>query len=89
VTQWQLRTTAEFDKAARRLDKPVIRRIRAYLEDLTELENPRDRGKGLTANRAGYWRYRIGDYHVIVQIVDDELVVIALDIGHRSEIYEP
>ncbi|TIH36151.1 type II toxin-antitoxin system RelE family toxin [Subtercola vilae] len=87
MTRWHLETTPEFDKAARRLDKPMLRRIRDYLEDVTELENPRDRGKGLSADRAGYWRYRIGDYRVIVEILDDQLVLVALDLGHRSEIY--
>lgn len=88
MTRWQIRTTAEFDRAARRLDKPVLRRIRNYLDDLTELDNPRDRGKGLSAGRAGYWRYRIGSYRIIVEIIDDDLILIALDIGHRSEIYD-
>jgi mRNA interferase RelE/StbE len=88
LTRWHLETTPEFDKAARRLDKPVLRRVRVYLEEVTELENPRDRGTGLSADRAGYWRYRIGDYRVIVQILDDQHILIALDLGHRSEIYK-
>lgn len=88
MSRWQLRTSAEFDKAARKLDRTVLRRIRSYLEDLADLNDPRDRGKGLSANRAGYWRYRIGDYRVIVEIVDDELILIALDVGHRSGIYD-
>lgn len=32
-------------------------------------------------------RYRIGNYRVIVQIVDDELVVATLEVGHRRDIY--
>ncbi|MBF0849136.1 type II toxin-antitoxin system RelE/ParE family toxin, partial [Streptococcus danieliae] len=36
------------------------------------LENPREKGKGLTANRVGQWRYRIGEYRVICQINDNE-----------------
>jgi mRNA interferase RelE/StbE len=87
VTRWQLRTTEQFDKSARRLDKAALRRVRTYLDALAEMENARDRGKGLSANRAGYWRYRIGAYRVIIQIVDDQLILIALDIGHRSDIY--
>lgn len=84
---WRLETSVEFDRAARRLDKEALRRIQRYLGDLLELENPSDRGRGLTANLSSYWRYRIGDYRVIVEIRDEALVVIAIGLGHRSEIY--
>jgi mRNA interferase RelE/StbE len=84
---WRLETSVEFDRAARRLDKESLRRIKRYLGDVVELENPRDRGRGLTENLSNYWRYRIGDYRVIVEIRDEALVVIAIGLGHRSEIY--
>ena len=29
----------------------------------------------------------IGNYRVIVQIVDDELVIATLEVGHRRDIY--
>ncbi|WP_370627400.1 type II toxin-antitoxin system RelE family toxin, partial [Streptococcus suis] len=38
-------------------------------------DNPRQYGKALTANRSGQWRYRIGNYRVIVSIEDDKLIV--------------
>ena len=41
----------------------------------------------LTANLSGLWRYRIEDYRVICQIQDDKLVVLALKVGHRREVY--
>jgi mRNA interferase RelE/StbE len=44
----------------------------------------RQRGKGLTANLAGLWRYRVGDYRVIREIQDGELLV--LQVAHRSEV---
>ena len=43
--------------------------------------------KGLTANRSGQWRYRIGDYRLICQIDDNKLIILALTIGHRRDIY--
>ena len=42
----------------------------------------------LQANRSGQWRYRIGDYRVIVNIQDEKLIILALEIGHRREIYK-
>ena len=88
MTRWRLETSAEFDKAARKLDQQVLRRIKAYLDEVCELEDPRSRGKGLSADLAGYWRYRIGDYRVIMEIRDSVLVIVAIGLGHRSDIYD-
>ena len=54
---------------------------------LVEAEHPTLRGKPLTANLAGLWRYRVGDYRLICDIQDGELVVLVLLIGHRREVY--
>lgn len=51
------------------------------------LENPRDAGKALTGNLRTYWRYRVGDYRVVCEIRDNDLVIVAVIIGHRSEVY--
>jgi len=31
----------------------------------------RQRGEGLTANHAGAWRYRVGDYRILAQITNN------------------
>lgn len=84
---WHLATTAGFDRAIQRLDKPAATRILRYLTHLTDLADPRLRGKALTGHLTGMWRYRIGDYRVITKINDQQLTVIALTVGHRSNIY--
>jgi len=43
--------------------------------------------EALKGGSAGLWRYRIGDYRVICDIQDGRLVVLALTVGHRREIY--
>jgi mRNA interferase RelE/StbE len=35
----------------------------------------------------GLWRYRVGDYRIICEIQEQKLIVLALAIGHRREIY--
>ena len=42
---------------------------------------------GIAANRSGQWHYRIGDYRVICEIIDEELVVLAVSCGHRKVTY--
>lgn len=58
------------------------------MKHLEGCDNPRTFGKGLSANRAGQWRYRIGDYRLICYINDNELIILALSIGHRKEVYK-
>ena len=56
-------------------------------KNLEGCSNPRQRGKGLTANRSGQWRYRVGDYRIIAKIEDDRVLILVLEVGHRSEVY--
>ena len=85
---YRIETTARFDREFKKLDRYTQKMIRAWIEkNLTNCENPRLHGKGLTANRSGQWRYRIGDHRMICMIEDDKLVILALTIGHRKSIY--
>lgn len=86
MSRWALETSPQVDRVARTLDRQVIRRVKAYLDEVCELEDPRSRGKALTGDLAGYWRYRVGDYRVLVEIRDHELVITAISLGHRSTI---
>lgn len=71
----------------RKLDRPVARRVIDYLDEVAELEDPRARGTGLIGDRAGIWRYRVGDYRVLCDIHDADVVILALEIGHRRSVY--
>lgn len=76
-------------KELKKLDKYTKRIIKSWIDkNLVDCEDPRVHGKGLTANRSGQWRYRIGDYRLICQIKDEELVILALTVGHRRDVYE-
>ena len=52
------------------MDKKTQSRILDYMDEVAALTDPRSRGKGLTANLASFWRYRVGDYRIICQIQD-------------------
>ena len=85
---WNVRLSTQAAKSMRKADPTTAQRIRDVLRAVASLENPRSRGKGLTGNLAGLWRYRIGDYRIICDIRDQELVILALDIGRRDQIYD-
>lgn len=89
MSKYTITYEEDFKKSFSRLDKSVQRIIKAWIEkNLVNCEDPRSKGKGLTSNRSGQWRYRIGDYRLLCDIQDSELVIVALDVGHRSKIYK-
>ena len=85
---YRIETTAKFDREFKKLERYTQKMVKAWIEkNLIDCDDPRAHGKGLTANRSGQWRYRIGDYRMICQIEDSKLIILALTIGHRSNIY--
>lgn len=86
---WTVKFNNIAEKQLIKLDKPVQRRIVEYLEERIEnCKNPKHFGEPLKANKSGLWRYRVGDYRIICEIRETELVILALAIGHRREIYK-
>lgn len=84
---WEIRFSPRAAKSFKKLDTSERRRISKFLREVAVLEDPRSRGKTMTANKAGLWRWRVGDYRVVADIVDDQVVVVVVDVGHRSKIY--
>lgn len=74
-------------KQLRKLDKTMQKRIMDYMDEVALLGNPRSRGKNLVENMRGLWRYRVGDHMVLCEIQDERILISALKIGHRKDIY--
>lgn len=87
--KYRVETTSRFDKEFKKLDKYTMKMIKAWIDkNLVNCDDPRIHGKALTANRSGQWRYRIGDYRLLCLIEDNNLVILALSVGHRREVYK-
>ena len=86
---YRVEVTPRFEREFKKLDRYTQKMLKAWIDkNLIGCSDPRVHGKGLTANRSGQWRYRIGDYRLICLIEDNELVILALSVGHRREGYE-
>ena len=72
------------EKQFLKLDKSVQKQIQTFISKLKGLENPRLRGKALVGNLLGLWRYRVGDYRLLCKILDEELFIVVVDVGHRK-----
>ncbi|MDR2883924.1 MAG: type II toxin-antitoxin system RelE/ParE family toxin [Deferribacteraceae bacterium] len=87
--KWSLKFSKNADKQLSKMDNGVRRIIISWLmKNINECDNPRVHGKGLTSNHSGEWCYRIGNYRVLCDIHENDLVVLAFSIEHRSEVYK-
>ena len=86
---WKIELAQEAEKELDKLDPQVARRILRFLhERVAPLEDPRSIGKALKGSKLGeFWRYRVGDWRVVVSIEDAVLHVLVLRIGNRREVY--
>lgn len=84
----RIRFSAHALKQLKKLDRQIAKRVIDFLENkVTGIEDPRQMGKSLQGQLVNLWRYRVGDYRVIVEIKDEELIIQIIKIGHRKDIY--
>lgn len=76
-------------KQLRKMDRFTRMMILNWIsKHLDGVENPFLSGHALTGDKSGLWRYRVGDYRIISCIDKGKLVILLLEIGHRSNIYD-
>lgn len=86
---WTLKIASSAIKQLSKLDKPTAKLITSWLrKNVDGCEDPRIHGKPLVGDLTGSWRYRVGDYRVLCELQDSKLVVLAVEISHRSEVYK-
>ena len=88
---WKIEFSEGARKTLAKLDRPVAIRIVGFLsERVACLEDPRSVGEALRGSKLGeFWKYRVGDWRLVCNIMDDKVVVVVLRIGHRREVYKP
>ena len=70
----------------RKLDPVGRRRVQAAI-DLLATE-PRPPAARQLVGGAGEWRVRTGDFRIIYEIHDQQLLVLVIKLGHRRDVYE-
>lgn len=86
---YEVRFSPDAEKDLSKLEQQTAKRIVKFLhERIANIDNPRAIGKALKGEELGkYWRYRVGDYRIICEIQDNQLVVLVITVGHRRDIY--
>lgn len=81
--EWDDKALNKFNK----LDKGIRLRIAACIENKIKTY-PKEFGKPMQYDYEGYWRYRVGDYRIICEIIKNKIIVRIIDVGHRKDIYD-
>jgi mRNA interferase RelE/StbE len=75
----------EARQAFLRLDKTIQKRVQGIVDRLAE--NPRPGQATQLVGDPGTWRVRSGAWRILYEINDGQLVVLILDLDHRSKAY--
>ena len=84
---WKVEFSPVAEKQFSKLDRAVQRRIRSFIMDRMEQENPRLLGQALHGELGEFWKYRVGDYRLVCELIDSRLVVLVVKIGNRKQVY--
>lgn len=82
---YRVELTTAAERQVKKLPRPARARVLAAIEDLAA--DPRPRSSRKLVGEQYAWRIRIGDYRVIYEVFDAELVVTVVRAAHRREAY--
>ncbi len=83
---WKIKFAESVRKSMEKLEPQVRKRLRTFIEKrLVCLEDPRSIGRSLKG--CDLWRYRVGDFRLICEICDRELIVLVVLVGDRKHVY--
>lgn len=79
-----------FDKKAKRqfdkLDLATKKRIVRAIDEKLAI-NPKEHLIPLSGDKAGFYKFRVGDYRLLCSKDDDRFIVLVLKVKHRREVY--
>jgi mRNA interferase RelE/StbE len=85
MARFELRFKPSLAKDLRGIPKPEVRRILGRIDALRE--EPRAPGCEKLAGADGLYRVRQGNWRIVYTILDEQVVVEVVRVGHRVEVY--
>ena len=89
MLRYTVRTDKKFDKQLSKIGEDNADRIRRWIIDNLEgSTNPKKLGKALAGRKRREWRWRVGNYRIMGEVLERELIILLLEVGHRREVYK-
>lgn len=85
MKQYRIQFTRSAQKELSRIPKKDQIRIITRIQELSK--EPRPAGSKKLTNEEKY-RVRQGNYRILYQIKDEELIIVLVKIRHRKDVYE-
>jgi mRNA interferase RelE/StbE len=85
--QYELIIKPTVEKSLDKLPPPTRRRIVDAMKELRS--DPRPSGVVKLAGDEDCWRIRVGNYRVVYEIHDRQLIILVLRVAHREDAYRP
>ena len=83
---YQIQVTRAASRDLRKLPRDVLGRIDRQIQAL--IDDPRPQGSRKLRNEDELYRVRVGDYRIIYQIRDQELIIVVVRVRHRRDVYD-
>lgn len=86
---WDIDYLPKVRKDLEKLDRHIQDQLTRFMEERVAVrQDPRSLGEALRGPvLGGFWKYRVGDYRMVVDIRDTVRVIMVLDVGNRKEVY--
>ena len=89
MRKYTVRYKRRVQKMLSKMDNQVQIRIKNWInKNLEGCENPRVHGHALEGDLRTFWRYRVGDYRIVADIQDDQILILIVEIDKRNDIYK-
>jgi len=83
TVRWDSEALEDLDELGHAEARRIVGKVESHL-----VKDPLNLGKPLSGNLSGLYRYRIGDYRVLYQLVREEIIIDVVAVGHRKDVYE-
>ncbi len=88
MMRYEVKFSDKAKKSLRQIDHYQVKIILGWIEkNLEGCDNPRIHGKPPVGDKKGYWRYRVGTYRIIAEILDACVIIEIINVDHRRDIY--
>lgn len=89
MKKYTVRYKRRAQKMLSKMDNQVQIRIKNWIKkNLEGCENPRAHGRALEGELRTFWRYRVGDYRIVADIQDEQILILIVEIDKRNDIYK-
>ena len=86
---WTVKFSTRAVKSLKRIDRPNQELILKFMtEKVAKQPDPISLAKKLSGNLGDFYRFRLGDYRIVCEVQNQELIILILQIGHRQNIYQ-